>query len=50
MEKSARARSLQELPTLIGDRTRDCARLQAELESLQRVEADQKELIDKLIQ
>ena len=50
MEKTSRARTLRELPAAITDRTRDGARLQAELESLQRVEAEQKELVDRLIQ
>ncbi len=50
MEKSSRARALVELPNEIADRNRYVSRLQAELESLQRVESEQRDLIDKLIQ
>jgi len=49
MEKTARARALRELPAALADRARDVARLVAELESLQRVEAEQRETIEKLV-
>ena len=49
-EQQQRARKLRELPALIEERARETARLAAELESLQKVEAEQKELIERLQQ
>ena len=47
-EKSARARRQRELAAAIDERAEELSRLSAELESLQRVEGEQRELIEKL--
>ena len=47
-EKLARARKLRELPALVEDKARELARLAAEYESLLRVEAEQKEMLESL--
>ena len=49
-EKQLRARKLRELPLLIEERAQELARLTAEFESLQRVEQEQKELLERLQQ
>jgi hypothetical protein len=49
-EKQQRARKLRELPALIEERNMEIARLSAELESLLKVEAEQKEVIERLQQ
>jgi len=49
-EKQQRARKLRELPALADEKAREIARLTVELESLVKVEAEQKELIERLQQ
>ena len=49
-EKLARARKLRELPALLEERGQELARLTEELNSLTRVEAEQKEVIERLQQ
>jgi hypothetical protein len=50
MEKTSRARQLRELPGRIQERALETARLAAELESLQRIEAEQKAELEALMQ
>ena len=49
-EKQQRARKLRELPSLIEERNLEIARMTAELDSLLKVEAEQKEVIERLQQ
>ena len=49
-EKQQRARKQRELPALLEERNMEIARLTAELDSLLKVEAEQKEAIERLQQ
>ena len=49
-ERQQRARKLRELPALLEERGQELARLTEELSSLTRVEAEQKEVIERLQQ
>ena len=49
-ERQQRARKQRELPALLEERAQELARLTEELGSLQRVEAEQREVIERLQQ